>query len=576
MARSPVADKHHGAASRASSHEEAAPAQPANEDLLRKLQDRLEKLESSKPSAHEGGEGAPHANPQRPPKSKDDDEAAQRQALERAKADKARREEVERLRAAQEGHYIVALKDGATEEHAEAVRGHARAAARRHHGAAHEERVRFRRSFSHALRGFSARLDQTTGGMTLDGRFDRGTANGAGVDIYVIDTGVRGDHPQLPGRVVPLHDVDSVNFANDCSESLHGTAVASVAAGSTVGAAPNATVFSLKVFEREERSNPSSACAAATTDSLVIAGIDAAISKIQERSATGNKAVVLIALSSTVVSSGTLLKVNPAYTDAFARLRAVDALPVTAAGNQYSDACDATPGNSPGAINVGASDQDDYRAGFSNWGSCVDMLAPGQNIRAAAMMPITTVDHRQDITFYNPATSSHTVAFMYLWNPMDISLSVVHGTSYAAALVAGTAALYRSANPSATVSAVETALLGASLSAIDPVGLKGGQNRLLNTQALNLPGATNVVGPPAYNSTLFHGATAPCSSSIKSLVGLPRDLHRHQFYPYTPNGMYSLGCDYRSTSFCPRLDIGSLPEARSGAYLTRVRIEEER
>eukprot|EP00741_Cyanophora_paradoxa_P013775 tig00020710_g13297.t1 len=617
--RFPAAEKHHGAASRASSHEGTAPAQPANEDLLRELRElrgRLDRLES-KPSAREGGEGAPHANPQRPPKSKDDDEAAQRQALERAKADKARREEVERLRAAQEGHYIVGLKDGATEEHAEAMSGPEGGgfAIRTdvpttdftvgriidhtfYYGLAYAPIYAARPSTPWANVGANVnvttssddyqkfipgvnpestpwhldRLDQTTGGMTLDGRFDRGAANGAGVDIYVIDTGVRANHPQLEGRVVPLHDVDSVNFANDCSESLHGTAVASVAAGSTVGAAPNASIFSLKVFERKERSNADSACAAATTDSLVIAGIDAAIAKIQERSATGNKAVVLIALSSTVVSSGTLLKVNPAYTDAFARLRAVDALPVTAAGNQYADACDATPGNSPGAINVGASDQDDYRAGFSNWGSCVDILAPGQNIRAAAIMPMRIDNYRQELRTY--FQGNERVDLTYLWNPMEVSLAIVHGTSYAAALVAGTAALYRSANPSTTVSAVETALLGASLSAIDPVGLKGGQNRLLNTQGLNLPGAANVVGPPAYNSTLFHGATEPCSSSVKSLVGLPKDLHRHRFSPsYT---MWSSSCAYVTAPLCPILDIGTAPEARSGVYLTRVRIEEER
>eukprot|EP00741_Cyanophora_paradoxa_P006708 tig00001033_g6488.t2 len=226
-------------------------------------------------------------------------EAAQRQhALEELARRKARREEVERLRAAQEGHYIVGLKDGATEEHAEAVRGHARAAARRHHGAAHEEHVRIRRSFSRALRGFSARSvrasfplplpppppllapsrhtsasklspavraeleghehvkfvapdgvrpappssssprrlssllmitaraqvvvpaqyaipiapEDDDGGMTLDGRFDRGSAYGADVDIYVVDTGVGLDpiygnsagpyHPQIADRTV--------------------------------------------------------------------------------------------------------------------------------------------------------------------------------------------------------------------------------------------------------------------------------------------------------------------------------------------------------------------------------------
>eukprot|EP00741_Cyanophora_paradoxa_P002720 tig00000624_g2640.t1 len=152
-------------------------SQAVNEDLLRELRElrgqverlkrsealqaeQLEKLklhgqprssarEDSIPSARDEGDGsgarAAHAQKQHA------------QQLERAKVERAQREEIERLRAAQEGHYIVGLKEGATEEHAEAVRGHARAAARRHHGGAHEEHVRFHHTFSHALRGFSAR-----------------------------------------------------------------------------------------------------------------------------------------------------------------------------------------------------------------------------------------------------------------------------------------------------------------------------------------------------------------------------------------------------------------------------------
>eukprot|EP00741_Cyanophora_paradoxa_P006707 tig00001033_g6488.t1 len=323
-------------------------------------------------------------------------EAAQRQhALEELARRKARREEVERLRAAQEGHYIVGLKDGATEEHAEAVRGHARAAARRHHGAAHEEHVRIRRSFSRALRGFSARSVRASFPLPL---------------------------PPPPPLLAPSRHTSASKLSPAVRAELEG----------------------------HEHVN------------LVIAGIDAAIASIQQRG-SGRKAVVLIALSSAAVSSGTLLKVNPAYTDAFARLRAVDALPITAAGNQYADACDAIPGNSPGAINVGASDQDDYRAGFSNWGSCVDVFAPGQNIETGI-----DVDGMFD-NYYGRGR-------------------VKHGTSYAAALVAGAAALYRGANPSAGAAAVEAAILDASIPAIDAAGLKGAPNRLLNTRALNLPG----------------------------------------------------------------------------------------
>eukprot|EP00741_Cyanophora_paradoxa_P007586 tig00001160_g7338.t1 len=653
------------------------------EEVMRQLEELRGHVEHLTRSGHTHGSTSAHVHDQRRPAGHDagpappqDASASQRQQereeLEAARG-RARREELGRLRAAQEGHYIVGLKDGATEEHVEAVRGHARAAARRHHGAAHEEHVRFRHSFSRALRGFSARLspavkaeleahervkfvapdgvvvpaqyaispetpapdftsyvtprdacwtqqyfiysdtfrsplacpvmpwalsipsdpadmsspnlawhldrlDQPTGGMTLDGRFDRGTAGGEGADVYVIDTGMRGDHPQLAGRVVPLFDVDAnsgAGGASDCSENFHGTAVASVAAGWSVGAAPKASVFSVKVFERAPSSS-SGACFAATTDSLVIAGIDAAIASMRERNAT--RAVLLVALSSAPASPGTPLKVNPAYTDAFARVRAAGALPVTAAGNQYGDACDAIPGNSPGAINVGASDQDDYRAGFSNWGSCVDLFAPGQNIRAAAMMPSTipsTSVNRYDGEHYYWNTGSE-------YQTSSYSLAIVHGTSYAAALVAGAAALYRGANPSADAAAVEAAILGASLPALDPAGLKGAPNRLLNTRAFGLnttaaaAGEEVAVGPAAYRAELFAGPTARCNSTTRSLAGLPRDLHRFRFFIDTSVSYMVTSCS-GGWPACKNVDVKTVPRwggGLSGVYLTRVRFEE--
>eukprot|EP00741_Cyanophora_paradoxa_P021586 tig00021366_g20836.t1 len=454
----------------------------------------------SKRSGHSSpGPGAGHEAAPRPsgvPSSKDDGEAADRARAKREAA------AASQLRSEQEGlvNYIVGLKEGATEVHAEAV----------------------------------------TGGMTLDGRYDRGTAAGTGVDVYVIDTGVRDDHPQLTGRTVRLYDVDSDMYASsspywglECSLTWHGTATASIAAGSTLGAAPNASVFGLKVFARKDRSNPASSCAATTTDSRVIAGIDAAIANIRQR---GRKSVVLIAVASI---SNTTNAANPAYTDAFSRLRAtdIDALPVTAAGNSYADACNASPGNSPGALNVGASDQDDYRAGFSNWGSCVDIFAPGQSIRAAGAFDADYV-----MIYNNNKYDKDYMAF-------------------------GTPDNQRFTN---LVTAVETAILQASLSQIDGAGLKGAPNRLLNTRALNLPGAANVAGAPLYKATLFNGPTALCSASAKSLAGLPRDMHRSRLYaklkefdpPYSGPIVF--------------VEVDTAPASSSGVFFTRIRVEEPR
>eukprot|EP00741_Cyanophora_paradoxa_P015556 tig00020902_g15016.t1 len=383
------------------------------------------------------------------------------------------------------------------------------------------------------------RLDQQWG--PLDGRFDRGTVNGSGVNIYVVDTGVLATHGEFGGRVVRLYDVDSAlygnsseHWASDCSPDSHGTAVAAAAAGRTFGAAPGATVLAVKVFARV--GGATGDCSAQATDSAVLAGLEHVLLDIKSRR---QPAVTLLAVAST--SSG---GANALYTDVVARLRLAGSVVITAAGNDYADAGSLTvaiaiAGNTPGAINVGASDQDDYRAGFSNWGRCISLFAPGQNVRSA-MRP-KAVAAANGLPGFTATTG------------------IFHGTSYAAGVAAGVAALYRQARPAASLAVIEDALVNGSVPIMRPSIMNGSPNRLLSVSNVLLPGATGVVGPAAYDPSLFSGTEiGVCSFTVTTSVGRPSALHRQ---------LLQWGDAY--------FDVASTPGNATGVFLARLRVEQD-
>eukprot|EP00741_Cyanophora_paradoxa_P024564 tig00000269_g23717.t1 len=385
------------------------------------------------------------------------------------------------------------------------------------------------------------RLDQASG--PLDGRFDRGTVDGSGVDIYVVDTGVLATHPELQGRVVPLHDIDSALFApgsellgSDCSPESHGTATAAAAAGRTLGVAPGATVLSVKVARS---GGAAGNCSARARHEDVLAGLEHVLASVQNR---GRPSVTLLAISSTWSNADSSLpkaEVVALYKDVVARLREAESVVITAAGNDYADACSNMPGNTPGAINVGASDQDDYRAGFSNYGSCVTLFAPGQNVRSA-MRPkaVTGANGRPG---FNATTG------------------IFHGTSYAAGVTAGVAALYLQALPESPLSVIEDTMVSGSVAAMRASILNGSPNRLLSVSKVLLPGATSAVGPAAYDASLFSGVEiGMCSFTPSTTAGLPSALHRQ---------LLQWGDAY--------FDVASEPAKASGVFLARLRLEQD-
>ncbi|MEO5858555.1 MAG: S8 family serine peptidase [Pyrinomonadaceae bacterium] len=251
------------------------------------------------------------------------------------------------------------------------------------------------------------RIDQRN--APLDTRYTY-TTDASNVHAYVIDSGIRTSHVAFGGRATS--DFDLINDGNmDCLG--HGTHVAGTIGSDTWGVAKNIRLHSVRIM----------GCTASGTVSELITGIDWVANN------HASPAVANISITASGNSNALNSSVN-------ALVRAGVTV-VVAAGNYNSDACNYSPANVPNAITVGATSTADYKATFSNYGSCVDVWGPGIAITSAS-------------------------------NGDDTSYKVMNGTSMSSPHVAGVAALYLAMNPTAspaTVSQniVSTATVGAVL-----------------------------------------------------------------------------------------------------------------
>ncbi|HEY9516734.1 MAG TPA: S8 family serine peptidase [Gemmatimonadaceae bacterium] len=324
------------------------------------------------------------------------------------------------------GHYIVLLKSSVTDPEAatEALMWNRRSA--------------IEQTYKYALKGFAAKLSEAQAdslsrnpkvavvqpdirvkaqsltiqsdpdwgldrmdehAYPLDDRYSYG-ATGAGVNVYVIDGGVRLTHHEFGGRAHFAFDAFGGSGA-DCRG--HGTHVAGTIAGSTYGVAKKANIYSVKVLD----------CDGNSTLSKIVAGVDWV---------TGHRKLPAVAN----MSLGSVA--NSIFDDFVRESIASGVTYVASAGNDNADACNQSPARVSQVLTVGSTDPNDYRSSWSNYGSCVKIFAPGNSILSA---------------FYTS----------------DDATRVLGGTSMAAPHVAGVAALYLSVHPSASPSEVRSAII---------------------------------------------------------------------------------------------------------------------
>ncbi|WP_433371064.1 S8 family peptidase [Actinoplanes sp. CA-142083] len=267
------------------------------------------------------------------------------------------------------------------------------------------------------------RIDQRT--LPLSKSYTAPSA--AGVTAYVIDTGVRTTHKEFGGRAVSGWDfVDKDAKADDCKG--HGTHVAGTIGGATYGVAKDIKLVSVRVLD----------CNGSGSYSNIIAGIDWVTAHAVK------PAVANMSLGGTV---------SKALDDAVDRSIAKGVTYVVAAGNDHQDACKQSPAHDPNAITVGATDQNDTRATFSNYGSCLDIFAPGVRIESAA-------------------------------SDSNTGTKLMSGTSMASPHVAGAAALVLAAHPDWTPAQVRNDLVGRAGSGLVRNPGTGSPNKLLFTGPL--------------------------------------------------------------------------------------------
>ncbi len=247
------------------------------------------------------------------------------------------------------------------------------------------------------------RIDQRA--LPLDGLYVY-NADGTGVTVYIIDTGINFTHTEYNGRAFTgIDEVTSGGTAADCNG--HGSHVAGTVGGTTYGVAKNVKLVAVRVLD----------CNGSGTTSGVIAGVDWVTSQKK-----GSPSVPSAANMS--LGGGLSTTLNQAVENSIAAGVAY----AIAAGNSTADACNYSPASAPSAMTVGATDNTDTFAYFSNFGTCVDINAPGVNITSA-------------------------------WYTSNTATNTISGTSMATPHVAGAAALYLQANPSATPQQVRDALV---------------------------------------------------------------------------------------------------------------------
>jgi subtilisin family serine protease len=243
---------------------------------------------------------------------------------------------------------------------------------------------------------------------------------GAGVRVYVIDTGIRTAHTQFGGRASNVFDAFGGN-GQDCHG--HGTHVAGTVGGSTFGVAKSSLPRGVRVLN----------CSGSGSNSGVIAGVDW---------------VRLNHVAPAVANMSLGGGISSALDTAVNNLHNAGVTIAVAAGNSNANACNSSPARAANAITVGSTTTTDARSSFSNFGTCLDLFAPGSGILSA-------------------------------WFTSNTATATLSGTSMASPHVAGVAALFKQANPSASSTTIRNAIVNNATTNVVGNPGTGSPNRLL-------------------------------------------------------------------------------------------------
>lgn len=299
--------------------------------------------------------------------------------------------------------------------------------------------------------------------LPLNSTYSYPDAAGQGVHVYVIDTGINPNHAEFTGRVGTSRNFvaplligsTDPNAWTDCNG--HGTHVSSTATGTTWGIAKKATIHAVRVLD----------CQGTGSGAAILAGIDWVAANHQSPAVAN-------------LSLGTLNGRSTDQETAVRNLVNANVAVAVAAGNDNTNACNTSPAAEPTVLTTGATTTTDARASFSNYGTCLDLFAPGNAI----------------------------VAANYSGNTGSTSMS---GTSMASPHVAGALALLRGASPSTSAAQIQSQLVVATTPNVVTSPGTGSPNKLLYV--------ANAGGPPPVDAPPVASFTFSCTNLVCSFNG---------------------------------------------------------
>eukprot|EP01113_Clastostelium_recurvatum_P050161 TRINITY_DN942_c0_g1_i5.p1 TRINITY_DN942_c0_g1~~TRINITY_DN942_c0_g1_i5.p1 ORF type:complete len:423 (-),score=138.90 TRINITY_DN942_c0_g1_i5:64-1332(-) len=272
------------------------------------------------------------------------------------------------------------------------------------------------------------RIWQTTRGALTT--YQYWSSAGEGVDCYVVDTGLNAEHVEFTGRISEGENfvTGDTRWPGTADGNGHGTHVASTTAGTVYGVAKKCTIIPVKVL--------SSSGSGSTAG--VVNGVNWVVTNFQKRRRPSTANMSLGGGASATLDNAVTAGVNGGVTF------------VVAAGNDNANACNYSPARTQIAVTVGSTTNVDARSSFSNFGTCVDVFAPGSSILGA---------------WYGSATATSTIS----------------GTSMASPHVCGASALFLGRSLEALPALVKSTLIARATANLITNPGTGSPNRLLFT-----------------------------------------------------------------------------------------------
>lgn len=252
------------------------------------------------------------------------------------------------------------------------------------------------------------RVDQSV--LPLDHLYRNDPLGGKNVDVYVLDSGIHVDHVEFAGRAVCGRSIPS--YGGSCDPAGHGTHIAGIIGGQTLGVAKQVNLIGVQVLDAD---------IFGTTGSI-LSGMNWILNHLRP-DAAGH--VINMSLGAPFVSKSIDKIVDDCVNAGI--------VVVTAAGNDGRDACGYSPARASG-LTVGATKIDDHMTWWSNYGPCVDILAPSHRIYSSFIA--TLEDDGPDSTY-----------------------AQLSGTSFGAPFVSGAAAIYLAHHPGSSPEEVKQALV---------------------------------------------------------------------------------------------------------------------